>query len=155
MLRSFHIQIQPPEQFADAMTDHELAEQYRATSYIVEAPGEAIAIRIGSASPALDALLDGMNATEWAFITAWNPGSMALPPAENERSNNDLRERIGRLGYETLPGAGEGDDGAWPAEKSFFIVGIPLREATELGRFYRQRAIVAGRRGGRAMLIWC
>ena len=137
------------------MTDNDLAANYRATSYIVDAPGGAVAIRIGGSSAPLDAVLDTLGADRWAFVTAWNPGSMRLPEAENRRCNADLLERIGRLGYAALPGRGVGDSGEWPAEESFLIAGIPLDDALALGRFYRQRAIVAGRRGEAAGLFWC
>lgn len=137
------------------MTDHELAERYRATSYIVEAPGGAITIRIGRPNGELDHLLERMGADEWAFITAWNPNSLLLPPAENDRNNNDLRERLDRMGLRHVSGEGAGDDGEWPPERSFFIPGITRDEAVALGRRYGQRAIVAGRRGGAAELVWC
>jgi hypothetical protein len=137
------------------MNNRELAAAYRATSYIVDAPRGALAIRIGRADPALDALLDGLGADGWAFITAWNPGSMRLPPAENARNNADLLDRIARLGHAVLTGRGVGDDGRWPAEESFFIAGIPAADAVELGRYYRQRAIVVGRRGEAPELAWC
>jgi Protein of unknown function (DUF3293) len=137
------------------MTDRQLAEKYAGTSYIIEAPGGDVAIHVGRPSAVLDALLESLGAVDWAFITAWNPGSMRLPPAENERNNNDLLERIGRLGYEAIPGEGVGDDGDWPAERSFFVAGIPAGEAMALGRYYRQRAIVVGRRGGAPVLAWC
>jgi len=132
-----------------------LEEAYRRTSYDVRAPEGTIRLRIGERPAMLDALLERHGAETWAFITAWNPGSFRLPRAENERSNRDLQERLLRMGYTAIPGAGTGDDEAWEPEESFFVPGIPRTTALELGRFYRQMAIVAGTRGARVELLWC
>jgi hypothetical protein len=137
------------------MNHDQLAHAYFRTTYIVEAPAGPIRLRIGERNGALDDLLAGSGVREWAFITAWNPGSFKLPPAENARNNADLEMRIGKGGYRFLPGEGVGDDGAWAPERSFLVLGIDQAKALALGRFYRQRAIVVGTAGGPPELIFC
>ena len=137
------------------MIDQHLSDSYRAASYIVDAPDGPITIRVDQPNAGLDELLSASGVTEWAFVTAWNPGSMHLPPAENQRNNSDLLERATSQGYTALTGIGVGDDGEWPPEPSFLILGIPLVAAVELGRFYRQRAIIAGSYGEAPELVWC
>lgn len=132
-----------------------LEDAFRATSYIVSAPGGPILLRIGEKSPELDRLLAEYRVTEWAFITAYNPGSFQLPPRENERNNADLLERLQQHGYEVVPGEGVGDDGAWPPEQSFLVIGVDHDGAAAFGRWYRQRAVVVGCVGGVVHLIWC
>jgi len=136
------------------MMDRDLAEQYSATSYMVEIPGAPLRLRIGQANAALDELLRRHGATTWAFITAWNPQSIPADLRANERDNAALLERIIRMGYPVLPGIGIGDEGGW-AEASFFIIGIPRADALQLGRSYDQRAIVAGEQGAPPELVWC
>ena len=133
----------------------ELAAHYRATTYRVDTPEGPVALRIGAPSPALDLLLARLGVSAWAFITACNPGSIPRSPEENLRSNADLLERLRRLGYDPLPGAGIGDDGGRPPEPSFFVPGIEADEALRLGRLHRQNAIVVGRAGEAPELLWC
>jgi hypothetical protein len=133
----------------------DLVSHYLATSYRADAPGGPLIIRVGRPDTALDALLDSLGAREWAFITAYNPGSVPRSPEENELGNRDLLERLRDLGHDPLPGAGIGDDGIWPPEPSFFVAGIGVEEALRLGRLYGQLAVVAGRRGEAPRLLWC
>lgn len=136
-------------------TRSELAELYSHTSYCVHAPQGTIRLRIGEQSAALDELLDQHGAVTWAFITAWNPGSMRLPRMENERNNRDLQERLQRMGYQSIPGEGAGDNGLWEPEASFLVPGLPPETALEFGRFYRQVAVVIGSRGSAPEILWC
>ncbi len=136
------------------MADRDLEESYTATTYMVEIPGSPLRLRIGHANAALDELLRRHSATEWAFITAWNPESVRTDDDVNERKNAELLERIAQMGYVALSGAGVGDMEGW-AERSFFIIGIPQADALELGRSYRQHAIVAGHYGAPPELLWC
>lgn len=136
-------------------TRSELQEIYGRTSYNIHAPQGTIRLRIGEPSAALDALLEERGATTWAFITAWNPGSMRLPRMENERNNQDLLERLRRMGYDGIPGEGVGDDGSWEPEASFLVPELPPETALQLGRFYRQAAVVIGSRDLSPKLLWC
>ena len=43
---------------------------------------------------------------------------------------------------DAIEGEGVGTDGAWPAEKSFFVFGVDLETARMLGVRYRQNAVV-------------
>jgi hypothetical protein len=137
------------------MRHDDLAHHYLATSYRVDAPGGPLIIRVGLPDVALDALLDSLGARTWAFITAYNPGSVSFSAGENELNNRDLLGRLRSLGYQPLFGAGIGDDGTWPPEPSFFVAGIGEEDALRLGRRYRQLAVVAGRWGEAPRLLWC
>lgn len=140
---------------AITMTHDALDRAYHATTYIVDAPGGPIALRIGELNEPLDALLRTLDAGPWAFITAWNPGSGVLSAAENDARNGTLKQEILRAGYDPLEGRGEADDGGWTAEASFFIVGISPADAAALARQFGQRAIVVGERGRAPALLMC
>ncbi|MBS1914249.1 MAG: DUF3293 domain-containing protein [Bacteroidetes bacterium] len=137
------------------MMQESLEAHYRATSYVVEAGGAAVVIRIGEASLALDRLLDDLHAGSFAFITAWNPGSVPVCDDENQARNGELRERIVAMGHAALEGEGRADRGPWVPERSFFVPDIPLEAAVVLARRFAQRAIVFGRRGEAPELVWC
>ena len=128
-------------------------DAYRRTTYRVFEGDSEIDIRIGSAPPALERLLDNHGAATWAFLTAWNPRSNQLPPAENHARQRELLDTIDRHGWTALRGAGIGDDGTWPAEESLLVLGISRDQAVLLARRFGQAAIVVGERGGPAELV--
>ncbi|HVZ39016.1 MAG TPA: DUF3293 domain-containing protein [Candidatus Kapabacteria bacterium] len=132
-----------------------LEAHYRATSYVVEVGTAPVVIRIGEASPALDRLLGDLHAGSFAFITAWNPGSIREPDDVNNARNGELRERIAAMGHAVLQGEGRADSGLWAPERSFFVPDIPLEDVVALARRFAQRAIVFGRRGEAPELVWC
>ena len=53
-----------------------LARAYRATSYFVDGPSGRFAVRIGAVSLEADALAAAHGASAWAYVTAYNPGSV-------------------------------------------------------------------------------
>jgi len=128
-------------------------EAYRRTTYRVVAGECPIDIRIGSTPPSLVRLLEDRGAATWAFVTAWNPRSAELAPAENDARQRELAHTVATRGWTALPGLGIGDDGAWPAEESLLVLGISREEALALARRFGQAAIVFGERGGPAELV--
>lgn len=137
------------------MHRQDLGAAYRKTSYVVEAPGGGgFTIRIGECCPPLDRLLERTGTHLWAFVTACNPRSEPLSVAENAARMERLREVIARGGYEFLPGAGVPDEAGWSPEPSFLVPGITEEVAAEIGRLFEQHAIVVGRRGAAATLLW-
>lgn len=136
------------------MTRSDLLEAYRQTSFLAHTPGGAICIRIGQIAPDLESLLENENRC-WAYVTAWNPGSIPLSDEENRTHQRELEHAVRQAGYTVFPGEGVGQDGAWPPEPSLLILGISLEDAIELGRRFGQAAIVAGRSSEPAELILC
>jgi hypothetical protein len=129
---------------------------YRSTTYRVLIAGDApIDLRIGEPSARLDLVLVSHGADAWAFISAWNPASRELPPAQNDARHAELLAIIGERGWSCLDGSGIPADSDWTAEASVLVLGISLDEAVALGRRFGQNAIVAGRRGAAAELVYC
>ncbi|MFM7759355.1 MAG: DUF3293 domain-containing protein [Burkholderiaceae bacterium] len=75
-------------------------------------------------------------------MTACNPFSQDLGPAENHRRQVELAKEIGRRGFEYLDGVGQHPSGDWPGEPSFLILGLELEAAKSLGQSLEQNAIV-------------
>lgn len=120
-----------------------LLEAYRAADYVVHDPH--VVIRIGEPNAALDALL--ADAEGAAFLTAANPGSERRGDEENRRFITALEEALHAAGWRTLEGEGRDAKGAWPAEPSFLVPGIPRARALELARRFGQNAFVWCERG--------
>jgi len=66
-----------------------------------------------------------------------------------------LRHALAKAGYRWLPALGEGDDPAWTPEPSMLVFGMSVPDAVRLGRLLKQNAVVIGKLGGRATLLWC
>jgi hypothetical protein len=132
-----------------------LESSYRATSFRVDAPSGGIDIRVGEKHPRIDALLSKHNATEWAYITAWNPGSSPLSAEQNAVAQDELLQIIRNRGFALYEGDGIPDKEGWAPERSIWIAGISRREALEIGRKFGQNSIVVGVIGGVAELVPC
>lgn len=133
----------------DAARRGELERAYRSTTYAAAVP---LRLRVGEPNPLLDAFLAGLGVSEYAFLTAWNPGSRPASEDANRAAQQRLLARLD--GYATFVGAGEADDGSWPPEPSLLVAGLPREKAVELGREFRQAAVVVGRLGGAPELVW-
>jgi hypothetical protein len=137
--------------YTRAVRELALWEAYRHTTYVV-ALEKPIPIRIGWNPRRLRRLLQTHNVSTWAFITAWNPGSLALPAAENARRNEALARDLRR--WTLVAGQGAGDDGTAP-EGSFLVLGIDREAAVAAARRYGQLAIVCGTLQTGAELVPC
>lgn len=136
------------------MPERELETAFRNTTYGVDHPDGAIAIRIGEPCPRLDALLREYGKTHWAYVTAWNPRSQKLNDAENAARHAQLLERVRKLGCVYFSGSGSADKENW-SERSLLILGINQADALRLGNAFDQHAVVVGVVGGCAELLWC
>jgi hypothetical protein len=134
-----------------------LVSAYRATDYTARGNGSLVVMRIGHHSLAADRLLARMHATSGAFITAWNPFGKALSTRVNQRWSCELKRDLGVRGVAFVDGEGRGITGEWPAEASLLAFGLSRREASAIGRRYRQNAVVyvpQGRPAELVMLRW-
>jgi hypothetical protein len=126
----------------------QLLRAYRATCY----EAEAITIRIGRRSAAMDALLGRMETRTGGFVTAWNPLSRRMPAGWNNRMQRHLAERLRRRRY--LPAGGSLHQ--W--HEAHLLVAAPPRQLLRLARLFRQRGIVvvSERHPARLVLLrWC
>ena len=115
---------------------------------------EAIDLRIGRRSAALDRLLAKHGATTWVFLTATNPGSRRLTDAENRRRTRNLAATLARRRWPRLRGEGLDPTGRWPPEPSYLVLDAPLDSVLNLAARLGQAAIVAGRLRSSARLVW-
>ena len=130
-----------------------LITAYRATSYFVDGPGGRFAVRVGQPSPEADALAAAHGAAVWAYVTAYNPGSVAASPERNEKKQWELEQVIVQMGYRFCRGEGAADDGSWPPEPSLLVLDADEAAAKALARrSARPRSSAAG---GARPRGWC
>ena len=118
-----------------------LLQAYKGTKYMVFKSN--LVIEIGVINDSLNDLVIQHNATEWAYITAYNPFSRILTDVENQERHLELKELT--RSYITYEGPGVGTDPAWKPELSLLILGISKEEAIVLGKGFEQNAIVYGK----------
>lgn len=133
----------------------ELNELYMTTSFRIASPAGHVDIRIGNRHPAVDQLLEKFDAADRAYITAWNPRSKLVSPAQNEDGQEQLKRLLRDRGLHFYEGAGIPDTGAWTPETSVCVAGVGRQEAIEIGARFGQPAIVVGIEGGVAELVYC
>jgi Protein of unknown function (DUF3293) len=126
---------------------------YRATTYFVDGPSARFALRVGQASAEADSLAAAHRVNTWAYITAYNPGSAALPKEQNEKRQQELEQAVAKAGYAFCRGEGRGD-GDWPAEPSLLVFGVSETDAAVLARGFGQAAALFGEQGGLVRLLW-
>jgi hypothetical protein len=119
----------------------ELLEAYRRTRYRVDAD-PPFHLRVDVASPSLAALMARAGVRSAAFVTAWNPCSEVISDEENRRAQAKLHAEIETLGCAIIPGFGEWENAPESGEPSVLVLGIGEASARELGRRYRQHAIL-------------
>ena len=133
---------------------------YRGARYRVDLPAGRVTLRVGHPTPALDRLLTETGHATYTFLTAHNPHSIQLTPAENAARHAELSEALAATGLPQFPGEGAAnpDDPDWPAdwppETSVLILGLPEPDAVSLARRFGQNALLRGRLAGPAELVW-
>ena len=125
----------------------ELVAAYRATRYGVQPPVwprplPEFGLRVGVYSPELALAFQRMDVGSAAYITACNPWGQSLPDGENAQRQQALRHAIEALGLTCWPGQGQGDDGLWPPEASWLVLGAGGAVARQLARQFEQNAWV-------------
>ena len=138
----------------DILDMDELDLAYRQTLYQVFSEAETIAVRVGIPNTTLDQLVRQHRYRQWALITAHNPYSQPLTAQENQARNELLVKDLWSLHLPICRAVGQDDAKQWPAEESFFVMGIWPKEAIALGQKYDQNAILVGKVGHAPQLVW-
>ena len=115
---------------------------YAATDYRLGHTDQDIVLKIGKRSERLAALFAGTGFKCGAFLTAYNPHGSIQSDVANARGHAELASKLQVLGLEAIDGSGREEGTKWPAEKSFFALGLALEPAKEIGLHFHQDAIV-------------
>ena len=131
-----------------------LAAAFANTAYWVECGDEPFALRIGQRSAPLERCLQATGTTEWAYLTAYNPRAALAADDDNLRRHERLQAAIVARNWRSLPGRAVADEGNWPDEPSFLVLGAPREAAAALAFEFEQRAFLAGRTGEPVSIVW-
>ena len=112
------------------------------TSYRLGHTEHDIVLKVGQHSPRLAELYQSHGVTCGAFITAYNPRSTVQADDANHQAHAQLAVRLQGLGVEVIEGSGSEEGTAWPAERSYFALGLSLELAKSVGVHFAQDAIV-------------
>ncbi len=136
------------------MNNEVLKAAYLDTNYVVINGGSRLVIRIGEQNAELDKLLDANGATEWVFVTAYNPFSKQVSAKENTKRQSELYELLERRNLKYFHGFGEAGDGAWSPEPSLLVFGLSREASIELAQKLEQNAIVVGSKDSPPELVF-
>ncbi|WP_029923363.1 DUF3293 domain-containing protein [Nevskia soli] len=129
---------------------------YRRTEYRVELQAGDLVLRVDSHQAADDERLrreSGVQ-TDWAIVTPCNPGSQPCGEAENTRLLEELNEIVQHLDLHCASSINRDPQAQWPDEPGFLLCDPPPGFAEELGRHFRQNAILVGTLGEAPRLLW-
>jgi len=113
-----------------------------ATDYRLGHTDQDIVLNISKRSERLAALFVGNAVTCGAFLTAYNPRGAIQSDEANELGHAELAGKLLELKLQTIKGSGSEEGTEWPAEKSFFALGLALEPAKAIGIHFDQDAIV-------------
>jgi hypothetical protein len=115
---------------------------FLATDYRLGHSSQDIVLTIGKHSERLAALFADSGVNCGAFLTAFNPRSTIQPNEVNDQAHAQLGAKLQELGLQAKEGSGSEEGTEWPAEKSYFALGLALEPAKALGTHFDQDAIV-------------
>ncbi len=119
----------------------EKIEAYLDTHYRVGVGPDTFVLRVGQHSPALALRYAVIGSDCAVFITAFNPLGQKQDDAANEAAHERLREQLGGPSNRVIEGVGADPTDNWK-EKSYLAFGIDAEAARELGRRFKQDAVV-------------
>ncbi len=120
-----------------------LIKAYKRTDYSVILDNKHYILNIDEPNPDWISLLKEIDQSFYFYITAWNPHSNLVSHEENRRANLELKSKLESLRLLIFDGVGKSQDSDW-YEDSFCALGGNKDLAIQLGRDYRQNAIVYG-----------
>jgi hypothetical protein len=120
-----------------------LVRAYETANYHITQYPHDFVFHIGHPSPKMDSLLWDYSVPAAIFITACNPHSQKLSPAENKAANDRLRKDLDAMGAVViLEGAGEDPRGLWPEEPGFLALDLSVEKGKQLAKDFGQNAFV-------------
>ena len=107
---------------------------FKATAYRLGHTRQDIVLYIEQRSGRLTRLFADSGVNCGAFLTAYNPRSTIQPDEVNDRAHVQLAAKLEELGLQAIEGSGSEEGTEWPAEKSYFALGLALEPAKAIGR---------------------
>jgi hypothetical protein len=122
--------------------DPDKVRAYLATDYRIGHTDLAIVLNVGKRSDRLADLFATHGVTCGAFITAYNPQGALQTDEANDKAHADLGAQLQELGVAAIEGSGSEAHSEWPAERSYFALGLSLDATKSIGSHFDQDAVV-------------
>lgn len=119
-----------------------LIASYLCTNYQIGTGSDSISLRINQYSEPLAKFLTASKQACAAIISAYNPFSQLLSNEKNLASHRLLMNFLSSHSYPMIESLSTDSAEIWPAEKSFFVLGLDLNASKSLGQQFNQNAIV-------------
>ncbi len=115
---------------------------YLATDYRLGHTESDIVLTVGTRSDRLAALFAAHGVDCAAFLTAYNPRGTHQTDQANDLAHAQLAAKLDSLGLQAIEGSGSEEGTEWPAERSYFALGLGKAGAEYIGTTFDQDAIV-------------
>ena len=122
--------------------DPQKIRAYLATHYRVGHTDGCPVLRIGAICTELGPLFAFHDIDCAGFLTAYNPRGTQQSDFKNEALHRLLHAQLSALGLTLIEGSGSEPGTNWPAERSYFALGLSRDVASDFGRAFDQDAIV-------------
>lgn len=109
-------------------------------------------IKLDELNPVIDYLLKDIDIKEWGFISGVNPQLIPHCKEENNSFNENLFNDLNK--YKILLSEGGDNESEWEPENSFLVLGINKNDLIKLGKEYDQKAVIYGKIGKKAELLF-
>jgi hypothetical protein len=119
----------------------ELIQAYRETHYRVEGV-DPFTLMVGQVSAEVLKAFAKRGVKSCAFVTAWNPYSIALKPEENTILERKLNLHLNAQRLSHTPGEGVHPSNGWHGERSFLVWGVSEKNAREIAEAFQQNAFI-------------
>jgi hypothetical protein len=129
---------------------------YRRAEYRIRLPRGELVLRVGTADAAADQRLreEAGVLDHWAVLTPCNPQSRRHTAEQNAALLEELAEIAESLSLRRVRSVNTDPRGEWPDEPGVLLCDPPAGFAEELGRRFRQNAILAANLGEAPRLVW-
>jgi len=129
---------------------------YRQADYCVLLPAGELVLRVDRHLQTDDQRLrEGAGVvSHWAMITPCNPGSQMLSAKENRQRLDEFSRILQELHIRSISSVNRNPQVKWQDEPGFLLCDPPPNLAEQLGRRFRQNAILVGRLADAPQLLW-
>jgi len=130
--------------------DESLLKAYQQTNFRLL--NSNIQIKIDALNPDLDSFLIDNNAFQWIYLSADNPQSNLVSPAENQRNRAKLLKYCKDHKLRHWPGLAVPASDDWPPEENLLLLDVDKKLGDALAKEFDQKAYLHGRINGLAFL---
>jgi hypothetical protein len=137
------------------MISARLHEAYARAEYRVRLKDGELVLRVGRVDALADARLKASGVCDrWAVLTPCNPRSQPTSPAFNQQYLDELRRALDTALVAYFDAVNRDPGGNWPDEPGFLLCDPAAGLAEDLGRRFRQNALLVGALGQSPNLFW-